>query len=185
MFASSASAGSRGQRGRSVPSVIGCFSGLHPTSVSSCGRRSFLNIATEKMADPRTSYVVLRPVCTPVPPVRYGSAAGIAGYAPPRIRAVGNDSAHPGSQRQHPFVAGKFTRARCQMRTQDGRAGAQLMTQQQLNLFCLSLGTPSLRRCPRAARGTVVPARVQCPGTVRRHSPRHCLARRAYCGSGR
>jgi len=72
-----------------------------PRNVSSCERRSFLNIATEMMADPRNRYVVLKPVCTPVPPVRYGYAAGNVGYAPPRIRVVTGGHAYPGSQRQH------------------------------------------------------------------------------------
>ena len=35
------------------------------------------------MIHPRISCVVEMPVCTPVPPAGYGSAAGDAGYAPP------------------------------------------------------------------------------------------------------
>ena len=37
------------------------------------------------MIHPRISCVVEKPVCTPVPPAGYGSAAGDAGYAPPAI----------------------------------------------------------------------------------------------------
>lgn len=41
------------------------------------------NCATELRQQVRNSMVVLKPVCTPVPPVKSGSAAGVAGLAPP------------------------------------------------------------------------------------------------------
>lgn len=100
MIASSASAGLRVKSRRSVSDAGHLSSRWHRLSVSSCERRFFPNIATEKMANPRYRCVVLKPVCTPVPPVRYGYAAGHVGYAPPRIRAVAEDCAYPDSQRQ-------------------------------------------------------------------------------------
>ncbi len=45
--------------------------------------KSLTTVATEIMIHPRISCVVKKPVCTPVPPAGYGSAAGDAGYAPP------------------------------------------------------------------------------------------------------
>lgn len=160
MFASSASAGSHIDCRRIVPDASCLFPGLHPECESSCDRHSFLNNATEKMANPRNSYVVLKPVCTPVPPVPYGYAAGHAGYAPPRIRVVSFDGAHPGSQRQRPLAATKSNRTRGNTRINDGRSDARAYAPIKMNDFCLSLGTPRLRRCPRAARGVV--SRREC-----------------------
>ena len=185
MFASSASAGSRIEGRQPVPDASCLFPGLHQASSTSCDPRSFLNNATETMANPRTSYVVLKPVCTPVPPVRYGYAAGDAGYAPPRIRVVRKDSAHPGSQRQRPCPVTNSIRTRRETRIHDGKTDAQhnvAKTTERILPFTWDFEPSPLP--PRSER-IGDPARAQCPGTVRRHSPRHCLARRAYCGSGR
>ncbi len=62
------------------------------------------------MANQRISFVVLKSVCTPVPPIRYGYVAGDAGYAPPRNRVARNGRAHPGSQRQHSSLAAQPSR---------------------------------------------------------------------------
>ncbi len=185
MFASSASADSRVKRRRSVPGAIRVFPGLLKASVTAGERRSFLNIATEMMADPRMSYVVLRPVCTPVPPVRTGSAAGDAGYAPPRIRVVRTDNAHPGRQRQQHRPVDKSAPAQCRARIQDGHIDAQPPAGDQIKRILPFTWDSDPSPLPPRSERNGVPARAQCPGTVRRHSPRHCLARRAYCGSGR
>ena len=46
------------------------------------------------MIHPRISCVVEMPVCTPVPPAGYGSAAGDAGYAPPAFAWSEKDMRH-------------------------------------------------------------------------------------------
>ena len=185
MFASSASAGSWYVSRRLVPGAFRVFPGLPHASLTSSERRSFLNIATDMMADPRMSYVVLKPVCTPVPPVRTGSAAGDAGYAPPRIRVVRIDNAHPGRQRQQRCRVCKSSPAQSRTRIKDGHTDAQPHAGNRVERILPFSWDFDPSPLPPRSEGIVVPARAQCPGTVRRHSPRHCLARRAYCGSGR
>lgn len=97
--------------------------------------------ATDKATDKRISTVAMMPVCTPVPPVISGRAAGYAGLAPPAFALSERTSCHLAASGTYPFSSRP-------VRPTD---------------FSTSWGA-YLRNRPRAAKASGSPARVRRSG---------------------
>lgn len=100
------------------------------------------------MAQHRISPVVIMPVCTPVPPARYGSAAGGAGFAPPAI-------ALPVRAARLPAASGTTSpkqTLRPQLLRLRAKAGAYRQAAIRSKFFTASRGTVPSQSPPRGER---------------------------------
>ncbi len=121
--------------------------------------KSLTTVATEIMIHPRISCVVKKPVCTPVPPVAYGSAAGDAGYAPPAFTWSNKATCHPAASGTSPSAIS--TRRKTTQR--ERRSAAARRLQFRMKLFS-GFGAPSRRSRLRAANSTLSLAQARGPG---------------------
>lgn len=120
------------------------------------------NCATELRQCMRISRVVLKPVCTPVPPVKNGSAAGVAGFAPPA-------SALPEKASHRPAASGTLSPGcpnggvPANAQPVSDTAPSELARNQYTQIFMI-FGKPVRLSRPRAADGLDFRALERQPG---------------------
>lgn len=125
--------------------------------------KSLTTVATEIMIHPRISCVVKKPVCTPVPPVAYGSAAGDAGYAPPAFTWSNKATCHPAASGTSPSAIS--TRRKTTQR--ERRSAAARRLQYRMKIIFGFWGAVPSQPSPRGERSSLLSAsawpRVRMP----------------------
>lgn len=143
--------------------------GLRPASIHnhhltrhwSMSRYPAQDCATELRRIVRNSLVVPKPVCTPVPPVRNGSAAGDAGLAPPASALSILTTRVPAASGANPFIEFPM-----QCGHAIGAASTPSREYPTVSKVLESLRAPFRLARPRAASGAGSPAQAQFPGRI-------------------
>ncbi len=130
------------------------------------------NCATELLSRFRNRLVVMKSVCTPVPPITNGSAAGGVRLAPPASALSKMATRRLAASGTNLSVIQRVLRDGCKRAFNRNGPRTAIPIARILQFS----GKPVLLSRPRAANGTGLPARVQRTGTDCRLGPSRCLA---------